>query len=312
MRAVHDMVARVADSPSTVLITGESGTGKELVAKALHRGSLAARQAAHQGELRRHPQGPGGERAVRLRARRLHRRGRLEAGPLRAGRRRHPLPRRDRRDAGGDAGEAPPRPPGVGVRARRRHQDPPGRRPPRRRHQPGPQGAHRRRAASARTSTTGWRWSPSPSRRCATGARTSRCSSSHFIEKYDQRLGKRVEGIERRARWSCSWTTAGPGNIRELENLMERSVLFADGAAHPGRRPPRGAARARRPHAQPRGRRRPPRRHRRPERRLDEGDRPPGPGRAGEGRSSPGRWRRPAATSPGRPRGCRSAASRCR
>jgi transcriptional regulator with GAF, ATPase, and Fis domain len=33
------MVARVADSPSTVLITGESGTGKELIAKALQRGS---------------------------------------------------------------------------------------------------------------------------------------------------------------------------------------------------------------------------------------------------------------------------------
>ena len=39
MKAIYDMVARVADSPSTVLITGESGTGKELIAKALHRGS---------------------------------------------------------------------------------------------------------------------------------------------------------------------------------------------------------------------------------------------------------------------------------
>src|SRR5512137_1510525 len=39
MRAVYDVIARVADSPSTVLITGESGTGKELVAQALHRGS---------------------------------------------------------------------------------------------------------------------------------------------------------------------------------------------------------------------------------------------------------------------------------
>src|SRR5512143_925508 len=39
MKAVHEMVARVADTPSTVLITGESGTGKELIAKALHQGS---------------------------------------------------------------------------------------------------------------------------------------------------------------------------------------------------------------------------------------------------------------------------------
>ncbi len=36
MRAVLDVVRRVARSRSTVLITGESGTGKEVVAKALH------------------------------------------------------------------------------------------------------------------------------------------------------------------------------------------------------------------------------------------------------------------------------------
>ena len=36
MQAVFSIIAKVADTPSTVLITGESGTGKELVAKALH------------------------------------------------------------------------------------------------------------------------------------------------------------------------------------------------------------------------------------------------------------------------------------
>ena len=39
MRAVRETVRTVAASPSTVMIVGESGTGKELVARALHLGS---------------------------------------------------------------------------------------------------------------------------------------------------------------------------------------------------------------------------------------------------------------------------------
>jgi DNA-binding NtrC family response regulator len=36
MREIFDLIRRVADSQTNILITGESGTGKELVAKALH------------------------------------------------------------------------------------------------------------------------------------------------------------------------------------------------------------------------------------------------------------------------------------
>nr|MBA3451823.1 sigma-54-dependent Fis family transcriptional regulator [Deltaproteobacteria bacterium] len=39
MHGIFAIIEKVADTPSTVLITGESGTGKELVAKALHESS---------------------------------------------------------------------------------------------------------------------------------------------------------------------------------------------------------------------------------------------------------------------------------
>ncbi|MFO0693409.1 MAG: sigma-54 dependent transcriptional regulator [Polyangiales bacterium] len=39
MQRVRDLIARVANSPASVLITGESGTGKEVVARELHLGS---------------------------------------------------------------------------------------------------------------------------------------------------------------------------------------------------------------------------------------------------------------------------------
>lgn len=39
MRGVYDVIEKVANTPSTVLITGESGTGKELIARALHENS---------------------------------------------------------------------------------------------------------------------------------------------------------------------------------------------------------------------------------------------------------------------------------
>jgi two-component system response regulator AtoC len=42
MRAALDLVARVAEHKSTVLITGESGTGKEVIARAIHRASSRA------------------------------------------------------------------------------------------------------------------------------------------------------------------------------------------------------------------------------------------------------------------------------
>ena len=67
---------------------------------------------------------------LRLRERRLHRRARSQAGPPRAGQRRHAVPRRDRRHVAHRAGQAAARARGAALRAPRRQQVDLGRLPP--------------------------------------------------------------------------------------------------------------------------------------------------------------------------------------
>jgi DNA-binding NtrC family response regulator len=50
----------------------------------------------------------------------------------------------------------------------------------------------------------------------------------HFIDKYNRKLNKRIEGITDEA-LSALAAYSWPGNIRELENFIERVLLFADG-----------------------------------------------------------------------------------
>lgn len=74
----------------------------------------------------------------------------------------------------------------------------------------------------------------------------------HFVKKFNARLQKRISGVDEAAMERLT-AHAWPGNIRELENVVERAVLFADGeliAVHDLSEELRGgASRDRREHA---------------------------------------------------------------
>ena len=52
--------------------------------------------------------------------------------------------------------------------------------------------------------------------------------TAHFVQKFNARLKKSVAGIEDAA-MDALVAYAWPGNIRELENVIERAILFCDG-----------------------------------------------------------------------------------
>ena len=98
MREVYLRIDQVAASDTTVLIRGESGTGKELVASAIHYSSRRGARPFVKVNCAALERRAAGERAVRPREGRLHRRPvHARIGRLRGGRRRHAVPGRDRR-----------------------------------------------------------------------------------------------------------------------------------------------------------------------------------------------------------------------
>ena len=218
---------QVAATGSTVLIRGETGTGKELVARAIHGRSprkhrplvkvncSAISAGLVESELFGHDEG------------RVHRRHRAPHRSLRARGRGHDLPRRSRRAAVGDAGQAAAGASGTRVRARREQPVDAGGRPCHRGDQPRPRGGGSFGRLSLR---------PLLSAQCLPiglpSLRERRADipqlAAVFLAHYATQLGKSMEGIaieamERLA--SYPW----PGNVRELQNVIERAVILARG-----------------------------------------------------------------------------------
>jgi uncharacterized protein (UPF0335 family) len=97
MSKVMEVLKRSAKSDASVLILGESGTGKSVAARALHENSHLADKPLVTVSCPTLSKGAAREHPLRPRARRLHRRPQGLLGQGEGRRRRHALPRRDRR-----------------------------------------------------------------------------------------------------------------------------------------------------------------------------------------------------------------------
>ena len=160
---------------------------------------------------------------------------------VRAGRRRHTLPRRVRRAHPGRTGAAVANPPGRHVRAGRRRAAAARGRPDRGRDPPRPGGDGRRRRGSARTCGIAWPSSRSGCRPCATARPTSRRWRPTSPCRAAKRLGMppmapTAEDVSLLV--SYPW----PGNVRELAAVIDarRSSAAAVGSTWPGLGPSAG------------------------------------------------------------------------
>ena len=230
-RRSSQVIEKVADTPSTVLITGESGTGKELVARALHE-RLAARGQARSSRSTA-PRFPrrcssascSATRRARSPARSATKPGRfeladggtlfldeigeipleLQAKLLRV------LQEREFERVGGTKTIK------VDVRvvaATNRDLEQP----------------RSRTGASARISTTGSTSSRiAPAAAARARATTSRCSSQHFLAKFNARLKKQVDGHRAARRSTRSGATPGRATSASSRTCIERAILFCEG-----------------------------------------------------------------------------------
>ena len=243
------------------LLRGETGTGKEMVARAIHINSARESKPFVRVNCAALAHRRARVRAVRPREGRLHRRGGAAAGALRAGRRRHAVPRRGRRPAARRPGQAAARAAGARVRAGGGGRDDQGRRAHRLGHPPRSGEADRRRHLPRGSLLPAERLSRSCCRRCAIGPSDIPLLAEHFLQKYAPGAGKPVRGLDAAAVAAlCAYPW--PGNVRELENVIERALILARGPEITGadleftRRPSPAAPAAATPAAPARGHRR--------------------------------------------------------
>ena len=166
------------------------------------------RPAVRRGRLRDAQREPAAERALRPPEGRLHRRDRPQARSLRGRRHRDALSRRDRRGQPGAAGQAAARARDRQLPASRQHGGPEGRRAAGGRDQPRPAADEPRGDLPRGSLLPAQRLPRAASRRCASGATTSRCW------RVTSCAGRTTRGARRSSRprrWSCSSRTPGRG-----------------------------------------------------------------------------------------------------
>ena len=145
-----------------------------------------------------------------------------KVGLVEAGRRRHAVPRRDRRHAARAAVEAAALPAGPALHAARIDARRRGRRPHRRRHQP--HRAARRARTCRRRCWAGWARSRSCCRRCATASRTSGAWSRTSCASSTD--GRAFEPEAFHALCLHAW----PLNVRELSKVIDEAEALSRGA----------------------------------------------------------------------------------
>ena len=227
IQQVYEQVAQVARTNTTVLIRGESGTGKEMIAHAIHYNSPRAKKPFIKVSAAALPEIVDRVRALWLRAWRVHRRAGRQEGTIRAGGRRNPFPRRDRRPQPVDAGQAAARTQereierlggttSIKINVRLIAAT----------HQPLEtlMEEGRFRADLYYRLAVFTIFAPPLRERKP----DIMLLADHFVEKYAREHGKRIRRVSTPAidmLTSYHW----PGNVRELENTIERSVLVCDG-----------------------------------------------------------------------------------